>query len=32
MAEVSGKIDRPSPNFFIKQGKLEEIKELGQIS
>jgi GTP-binding protein HflX len=28
MAEVSGKIDRPSPNFFIKQGKLEEIKEL----
>ena len=24
-AEVSGKIDRPSPNFFIKQGKLEEI-------
>ena len=28
MAEVSGKIDRPYPNFFIKQGKLEEIKEL----
>ena len=28
MAEVSGKIDRPSPNFFVKHGKLEEIKEL----
>ena len=28
MAEVSGKIDRPSPNFFVKSGKLEEIKEL----
>lgn len=27
-AEVSGKIDRPSPNFFVKQGKVEEIKEL----
>ena len=27
-AEVSGKIDRPSPNFFIKKGKLEEIKIL----
>ena len=26
-AEVSGKIDRPSPNFFVKQGKLEEIKQ-----
>ena len=26
--EVSGKIDRPSPNFFVKQGKVEEIKEL----
>ena len=27
-AEVSGKIDRPSPNFFVKKGKLEEIKIL----
>ena len=26
-AEVSGKIDRPSSNFFVKQGKLEEIKQ-----
>ncbi len=26
--EVSGKIDRPSPNFFVKQGKAEEIKNL----
>jgi len=26
--EVSGKIDRPSPNFFVKQGKAEEIKDL----
>ena len=25
-AEVSGKIDRPSPNFFVRHGKLEEIK------
>ena len=27
-AEVSGKIDRPSPNFFVRHGKLEEIKAL----
>ena len=27
-AEVTGKIDRPSPNFFVKRGKVEEIKEL----
>ena len=25
-AEVSGKIDRPSSNFFVRYGKLEEIK------
>ena len=25
--EVAGKIDRPSSNFFIRQGKLEEIKK-----
>ena len=27
-AEVSGKVDRPTPNFFIKQGKLDEINQL----
>ena len=27
-AEVSGKVDRPTPNFFIKQGKLDEIDQL----
>ncbi len=27
-AEVLGKIDRPSSNFFVKQGKLDEIKQL----
>ena len=27
-AEVSCKIDRPSPNYFVKLGKLNEIKEL----
>ena len=29
--EVSGKIDRPSPNFFVKQGKAEEIKDLVKV-
>ena len=27
-AEVTGKVDRPTPNFFIKQGKLDEINQL----
>ena len=27
-AEVTGKVDRPSPNYFIKQGKVDEIKQL----
>ena len=27
-AEVSCKIDRPSSNYFVKLGKLNEIKEL----
>ena len=30
-AEVSCKIDRPSPNYFVKLGKLNEIKELSLI-
>ena len=25
--EINGKIDRPTPNFFVKKGKLDEIKE-----
>ena len=29
-AEVSGKIDRPSHNIFVRQGKHEEIKALGK--
>ena len=29
-AEVLGKIDRPSSNFYVKQGKLDEIKQLVQ--
>ena len=31
-AEVSCKIDRPSPNYFVKIGKLNEIKELIKVS
>ena len=31
-AEVSCKIDRPSPNYFVKLGKLNEIKELVKVS
>ena len=27
-AEITGKIDRPSPTYFVRQGKLEEIKKL----
>ena len=27
-AEITGKIDRPSPTYFVKRGKLEEIKKL----
>ena len=27
-AEVTGTVDRPSPNNFIKQGKVDEIKQL----
>ena len=30
-AEVTGKVDRPTPNFFIKQGKLDEINQLVKI-
>ena len=31
-AEVSCKIDRPSPNYFVKLGKLNEIKELVKVN
>ena len=31
-AEVLCKIDRPSPNYFVKIGKLNEIKELVKVS
>ena len=27
-AEITGKIDRPSPTYFVRQGKLEEIKKI----
>ena len=27
-AEITGKIDRPSPTYFVRHGKLEEIKKL----
>ena len=27
-AEIAGKIDRPSPTYFVRHGKLEEIKKL----
>ena len=27
-AEVTAKVDRPSPNYFIKQRKVDEIKQL----
>ena len=27
-AEITGRIDRPSPTYFVRQGKLEEIKKL----
>ena len=31
-AEITCKIDRPSPNYFVKLGKLNEIKELVKLS
>ena len=31
-AEITCKIDRPSPNYFVKLGKLNEIRELVKIN
>ena len=31
-AEITCKIERPSPNYFVKLGKLNEIKELLKIN